>query len=102
MVKLLSEDLVERIDTHIYEFDCRVPQKGRVAPHTGKSSENQDHTSQARSQGGAIGAIAPPIPKVALAIFGLIKLLMCKPKKCVSANQRNCQKNYSVSTFSRT
>jgi len=36
-----------------------------------------------------MGAIAPPIPKLALAIFGLIKLLMCKPKKCVSANQRN-------------
>jgi len=41
----------------------------------------------------ARGAIAPPpIPKVALAIFMLIKLLMCKPKKCVGANQRNCQK----------
>jgi len=43
--------------------------------------------SQARRQGEAMGAIAPPIPKVALAIFRLIKLLMHKPKKCVSANQ---------------
>jgi len=35
---------------------------------------------QARSQGGEMGAIAPPIPKVALAIFSLIKLVMCKAK----------------------
>jgi len=36
------------------------------------------------------GEIAPPIPEVALAIFRLIKLLMRKLKKCVSANQQNC------------
>jgi len=47
---------------------------------------------QARSHG--VGAITPPpIPKAALAIFRLIKLLMCEPKKCVSANQPNCLKN---------
>jgi len=40
-----------------------------------------------------MGAISPPIPKLALIIFRLIKLLMCKPKVCVSANQRNCLKN---------
>ena len=28
-----------------------------------------------------MGAIAPPIPKIAPKIFRLIKLLMCKPKK---------------------
>jgi len=38
------------------------------------------------------GNCPPPIPKVAPAIFRLIKLLMCKPKKCVSTNQRNCLK----------
>jgi len=39
-----------------------------------------------------MGAIAIPIPKIALAIFKLIKLLMCNRIKCVSANQRNCLK----------
>ena len=32
------------------------------------------------------GAISPPIPKVAPKISRSIKLLMCKPKKCFSAN----------------
>jgi len=45
------------------------------------------------ARGGAMGTIVPPhnspVPKVALTIFRLIKLLMCKPKKNVSANQRN-------------
>jgi len=36
----------------------------------------------------ARGGNCSPIPKVALTIFKLIKLLMCKPKRCVSANQR--------------
>jgi len=45
---------------------------------------------QVRNQGGN----CPPIPKVALTIFRLIKLLMCKSNKCVSANQRNCLKIY--------
>jgi len=27
--------------------------------------------------------VPPPIPKAALTIFKLIKLVMCKPKKCV-------------------
>jgi len=61
----------------------------------GDRSKAQQHStltqSQARSQG-ATGAIDPPFPKVALTIFGLIKLFMCKPKKCDSANQRNCLK----------
>jgi len=48
---------------------------------------------------GGMGAIAPPIPKVALAIFRLIKVLMCKPKKCVSTNQRNCLKKLFYFNF---
>jgi len=44
-------------------------------------------------------AIAPPIPKVALTIFRLIKLLMCKPKKYVSANQRNYLKKLFYFNF---
>jgi len=48
--------------------------------------------SQARSQRGQSPL---PIPKVAQTIFRLIKLLVCKPKKCVSAIQRNCLKNFS-------
>jgi len=39
-----------------------------------------------------MGQLPPPIPKVALTIFRLIKLLMCKPKKYVSANQRSSTK----------
>ena len=39
--------------------------------------------------GGAMDQFAPPIPKVAPKIFRLIKLLVCKPKKYFSANQRN-------------
>jgi len=53
---------------------------------------------QARSQGGN-GGNSPPIPKVALTVFRLIKLLMCKPKKYVSANQWNWLKTYSTSGF---
>jgi len=46
---------------------------------------------QARSQGGvAVGAIAPPIPKVVPKFFWLLKALTYQPKKYVSANQRNC------------
>ena len=45
------------------------------------------------ARGGGMAAIAPPIPKIALTILRLIKLLMCKPNKCVSANQRSCLKN---------
>jgi len=42
----------------------------------------------------ARGAIAPTpsIQEVAVTIFTLTKLLMCKPKKCVSAIQRKCLK----------
>ena len=57
---------------------------------------------QARCQGVQWGKLPPTIPNVALAIFRIITLLMCKPKKCVSAYQRNCQKHYFTSTFSRT
>jgi len=44
------------------------------------------YSVQARSKGGAMGAIAPPIPKVEPTIFRLIKLLVCKPKQYFSAN----------------
>jgi len=50
--------------------------------------------SQARSHGGAMGAIAPPlIPKVAPKIFRSNKLLISKPKKYFSANHRKCLRN---------
>jgi len=42
---------------------------------------------------GAMGAISPPIPKVAPKIFRSIKLLMSKPKKYFSANHRKCLRN---------
>ena len=61
-----------------------------------------DNCHQARSQGGNGGNCPPPIPKVALTIFWVINLLMCKPKKCVSANQPNCLKNLFYFNFSRT
>ena len=52
------------------------------------------------ARGGAMRAIPPnPIPKVALTIFRLIKLLMCKPRKCISANQRNCLKKLFYFNF---
>jgi len=44
------------------------------------------------ARGGGNGGYFPTIPKVALTIFKLIKRLMFKPKKYVSANQRNCLK----------
>jgi len=44
---------------------------------------------QARSQGGN----SPPIPNVAPKIFRIIKVLMRKPKKYFSANQRHCLRN---------
>jgi len=44
---------------------------------------------QARRQAEQWGKLPPPIPEVTLAIFRLINLFMCKPKNCVSANQRN-------------
>jgi len=40
-----------------------------------------------------MGAIAPPIPKVAPKMFGSIKLLMFKPKKYFSANHRKSLRN---------
>jgi len=40
--------------------------------------------------GGNGGKIAPPIPNVEPKFFTLMKLLMGKPKKYFSANQRNC------------
>jgi len=42
------------------------------------------------ARGGTMGAIAPPIPKVAPKGFRAIKLLMRKPKKYFKANQSNC------------
>jgi len=48
---------------------------------------------------GGNGGNRTPIPKVALKMFRMIKLLMCKPKKCVSANQRNCLKNLFYFNF---
>ena len=45
---------------------------------------------QARSQG---GNVPPPIPNVAPKIFTVIKVLMRKPKKYFSANQRHCLRN---------
>jgi len=36
------------------------------------------------------GKIAPPIPNVEPKFFRLVKLLMGKPNKYFSANQRNC------------
>jgi len=53
----------------------------------------------ARGPGVAMGAIAPAILKVAPKIFRLIKLLVCKPKKYLSANQRNCLRNLSYFNF---
>jgi len=37
-----------------------------------------------------MGAIAPPIEKDEPKFFWLLKLLIYKPKKYFSANQRNC------------
>jgi len=51
------------------------------------------------ARGGQWGNCPPPIPKVALTIFKLIKLLMCKSKKCVSANQRKCLKKLFYFNF---
>jgi len=49
---------------------------------------------QAHSRGGGNGGkIAPPIPNVEPKFFRLMKLLMCKPNKYFSANQRNCSRN---------
>jgi len=48
---------------------------------------------QARSQGGEIGAMTPPIPNVAPKFFRVIKVLMRRPKKYFSANQRHCLRN---------
>jgi len=41
----------------------------------------------------ARGEITPPIPNVAPKMFWVIKLLMRKPKKYFSANQRHCLRN---------
>jgi len=47
-----------------------------------------------RIAGGAMGAkIASPIPNVEPNFFRLMNLLMCKPNKYFSANQRNCSRN---------
>ena len=55
------------------------------------SGKKNSIRAQARGQGGAMEAIAPPpIPKVAPKIFRVIKLLMCKPRKHFNASQRNC------------
>jgi len=54
----------------------------------------------AQARGGAMGTIAPPIPKVEPKMFRLVKLFMCKPKKYFSANQRNCFKTFRTSAFS--
>jgi len=48
---------------------------------------------QAHSRGGDGGKIASPIPNVEPNFFRLMKLLMCKPNKYFSANQRNCSRN---------
>jgi len=56
-----------------------------------------DFASAAKSPstgGGAEpGGNFSPNAKAALIIFRFIKVLMFKPKKCVSANQRKCLKN---------
>jgi len=71
-----------------------------VSRHEVHSMNTHTLQNQAHSHWGTMGAIAPPpIPKVAIAIFRLIKLLMCRPKKCVSANQRNCLKKLFYFNF---
>jgi len=69
---------------------------------TNLSPARPEKTGLAYNQPRSRGAIAPTIPKVALTIFKLIKFLMCKSKKCVSANQRNCLNICYNSTFIRT
>jgi len=50
-------------------------------------SHGHHTTWQARSQGGgAMGAIAPPNSESSTNNFQVNQALMCKPKKCVSAN----------------
>jgi len=51
------------------------------------------------ARGGAMGAIAPPIQKVAPKIFRLIKFLVCKPNKYFRANQSNCLRNLPCFSF---
>jgi len=48
---------------------------------------------QARSRGGVMGAMTPQNPNVTPKIFRVIKVLMRKPKKHFSANQRHCLRN---------
>jgi len=48
---------------------------------------------QVRSQGGSGGNASPQIPNVAPKIFMVIKVLIRKPKKYFSANQRHCLRN---------
>jgi len=83
------------------------PFRGIIEPNRILNGERMASAESPRgrrlARGVAMGAIAPPPnPKVALTIFRLIKLLMCKLRNGGSANQRNCLKNYSTSTFSRT
>ena len=44
-------------------------------------------------------AIASPIPKVAPKFFWLLKLLIYKPKKYFSANQRTVKKRILLQVF---
>ena len=73
------------------------PFRGIIEPNRILNGEHMASAESPRgrrvARGVAMGAIAPPlIPKVALTIFRLIKLLMCKLRNGVSANQRNCLK----------
>jgi len=45
------------------------------------------------ARGGAMGAIVPPILRVAPKIFRAIKFLICKPEKYFSANDRKYLRN---------
>ena len=60
---------------------------------------NQQWVTARRVTRGHYGGNFPPIPKVTLTSFRLIMLLMCKPKECLSANQRNCLKNLFCLNF---
>ena len=70
-------------------FNHRLNRNTPIPTHTWRVARGRGH-----------GEIVPHlIPKVAPTIFRSIKRLMCKPKKWVSANQRNCLKKLFFFNF---
>ena len=77
---------------HLYAIVRTSPRATHVV-HAGDLVPAGTRLVTRRVARGAMGVIAPPIPKVTPKIFRSMKLLMSKPKKYCSANHRKCLRN---------